>query len=152
MTTDHWDATLHDTAGEHDVGTDRNGAGGGFARLFDNPAGALRDQAVERLRGFADNGKAEVTNTLDGVVHAAREIADKLQDGSFGPVGGIATQAADALERWSHSVKDKSVDELIGEGRDLVRSSPAVAVGLAVAAGFAASRFLKAGSTARYAR
>ena len=125
---------------------------GGIAALFDDPAGKLRDQAVDKLRGFADMGKTQVTDTFDGVVHAAREIANKLQDGSFGPVGGIATQAADALEHWTRGIKDKSIEDLMADGRHLVRRSPAVMVGLAVAAGFTVSRFLKAGNATRYGR
>lgn len=104
----------------------------------------LRGQATAKLRGFADNGKEQVVNSLDGLVTAAREIADKLQGGQFGPVGGYATTAADTLEGWVRTVRDKSVDDLVDDGRELVRTQPAIAVGAAVAAGFALSRFLKA--------
>ncbi len=145
MTTDSWDATLHDTS--HDA----SGAAGatyksnGFASLFDDPARTLRDQATTKLRGLADSGKGQVTDTLDGVAQAAREIADKLKEGSFGPVGGLANDAAETLERWTHSVKGMSIDDLLHEGEALARRSPALAVGLAVAAGFAVSRILRAG-------
>ena len=113
-------------------------------------ASGLREQATEKLRGFADEGKDQVAATLDGLVHAAREIADKLQDGSFGPIGGYAMTAADTLEGWTDSIKNRSIEDLIDDGRELVRKSPAVAVGAAVAAGFVLSRVLKAGTTSRF--
>ncbi len=151
--TDSWDTTLQhaarDTTGSFDEPAPKSS---GFASLFDDPAGTLRDQATDRLRGFADTGKTQVTQTLDGVVHAAREIAERLQDGAFGPVGGIATQAADALEGWANSVKDKSVEDLLADGQALIRRSPGVAVGVAVAVGFAVSRIFKAGSASRAGR
>ena len=118
------------------------GMGGGDT-LRDKSAG-LRDQATAKLRGFADDGKHQVANSLDGLVTAAREIADKLQDGQFGPIGGYATTAADTLEGWVQSVRDKSIEDLLDDGRDLVRTSPAVAIGASVAVGFVLSRFLKA--------
>jgi hypothetical protein len=104
----------------------------------------LRGAAADKLRGFADTGKQQVANSLDGLVTAAREIAARMQDGSYGPIGGYATTAADTLEGWVRTVRDKSVDELVDDGRELVRTSPAIAVGAAVAAGFVLSRFLKA--------
>lgn len=135
------------------------GAGQGFAPAGPNPgsvmtgepAGTFRDQA-ERLRGqagdklraVADEGKAQVANSLEGLVTAARDIADKLADGQFGPVAGYARTVADTLDGWSATVRDKPVEEWVDDGRELIRRSPAVAVGVAVAAGFVLSRFLKA--------
>ena len=135
------DSSFADTPRSHG-----NVSGGGIAKSLSDQAGSLKDQAADRLRAFADEGKSHVTATLDGVVTAAREIADKLGDGAFGPVGGYAKDAADAVETWANGIKDKSIDELLDDGRHLVRAQPAIAVGVAVVAGFILSRFLKAGS------
>ncbi|MGI4879094.1 MAG: hypothetical protein ACRYG4_16580, partial [Janthinobacterium lividum] len=70
--------------------------------------------------------------------------AKKLEDGGAGPVAKYAHQAADLLAGWSTSVQNKSVEELLGDTRTLVRTSPAVAVGVSLAAGFVLSRFIKA--------
>lgn len=146
------DAALHDPAGQRDFndGASENmfaqnrGNGGTGQTLRDMLD--LRGQAAGKLRSLVDDSKNQVTGSLDGVVEAAREIAAKLGDGSYGPIGGYATAAADALEDWAQSVKDKSVDELIDDGRDFVRQQPQIAVGVAVVVGFALSRLLKAGS------
>jgi ElaB/YqjD/DUF883 family membrane-anchored ribosome-binding protein len=54
-----------------------------------------------------------------------------------GDYAGSINGIADALEQ-------KSVEELVEDGRELVRSQPAVAVGVAIAIGFLAGRMLKA--------
>lgn len=151
------DAALHDPLGQRDFGDGgaddspfEKAAGtagnstGDWSDRFGDQAGKLRDQAAQKLRGYADDGKNQVAASLDGLVTAAREIADRLGDGNYGPVGGYAATAADTLEGWLATVKDRSVEDLIDDGRELVRTQPAVAVGIAVAVGFVLSRFLKA--------
>jgi ElaB/YqjD/DUF883 family membrane-anchored ribosome-binding protein len=153
------DSTFNQSLGSADFGADgvsesRFGQGAGSAGqaggTIRDKASGLREQATEKLRSFADEGKGQVAATLDGMVQAAREIADKLQDGSFGPIGGYATTAADTLQGWTDGIKNRSVEDLLDNGRQFVRSSPAVAVGVAVTAGFVLSRVLKAGSNGRY--
>ncbi len=141
------DATLSNHASGRDFGAGVSespfgqDAGAGGQDLADHAA-TLRDQAVDKLRSFADLGKEQVTNSIDGLVDAAREIADKL-GGKGGPIGDYAHTAVDTLEGWAATVKGKSIDDLIDDGRDFARRSPAAAVGIAVVAGFALSRFLK---------
>ena len=125
--------------GHADAGHDHGGGTAGIRQ----PSASIRDQATEKLKSFADEGKQQVTNSLDGLVQAAREIAGKLDDGAFGPVAGYAHDAADRIEQFAGSVKDKSVEDLVDDVRDFAEANPALAVGIAVAAGFALSRFLK---------
>lgn len=113
------------------------------------PGRDFRGTATAKARGIADEGKAQVTATIDGLVAAARDIAAKLESTGGAPVARYAHQAADTLAGWSTAVDNKSVEELLDDTRTLVRTSPAIAVGLAVVAGFAASRFLKASPTSR---
>lgn len=120
------------------------GAGGHAAR---DHGSTLRDAAVDKLRSFADLGKDQVTGSLDGLVAAAREIAAKVGDNA-GPLGSYAHTAVDTLEGWADTIKAKSIEDLIDDGRDFARRSPAAAVAIAVVAGFALSRFLKVSSSA----
>lgn len=142
-------AGISESSFGQDPGADGSRASGG-AGSFRGQTANLRDQAAEKLRSFADEGKQQVTNSLDGLVEAARELANKVGD-KGGPLGGYAHSAADTLEGWAGVVKDKSVEDLIDDARDFARQSPGVAVGIAVAAGFALSRFLKASGGGRYA-
>ena len=156
---DMTDATVQDPLGSTDFGggvsespfgQDAGASGSQSSGASRGPTQNLRDQATEKLRSFADEGKQQVTNSLDGLVAAAREIADKIGD-KGGPLGGYATTAADTLQDWAEQVKTKSVEDLVEDGREFARRSPAVAIGIAVAAGFAISRVLKSGGGGRYA-
>jgi len=165
---DMTDSTLHDPLGQRDFGSNgvsestfgqdagaggkNQGAGGNGsssgAGSFREQTQNLRSQATDKLRGIADEGKQQVTNSLDGLVDAAREIANRIGD-KGGPLGGYAITAADTLEHWASTVKDKSVEDLVDDGREFIRQQPGVAVGIAVAAGFVLTRLLKS-SGGRY--
>ncbi len=134
-----WTEQLGDQAGK--LGEDAAAAG----RTLRTKASSLRDQAGDKLRSFADLGKDQMTNTLDGLIDAARDIAEKI-GGHGGPLSGYSDAAIETLEGWAAVVKDKSIEDLIDDGRDFARRSPAAAVGIAVLAGFVLSRFMKASS------
>ncbi len=133
--TDVSGAALHDSASEALAGV------GNAGRSFRDTTHDLRHQAVDKLRSFADEGKAQITGSLDGLIGVARELASKV---GSGPLEGYANTAADVVERWAETVKGKSVEDMIDDTRDFASAQPVLAVGIAVAAGFAISRFLKA--------
>ena len=118
-------------------------ASGGSSRSFGATAHNLRTQTGDTVKNFAEEGKAQVAATLDGLVKAVQEFAERIGPADSTPVARYAHQAADALGGFTSTVNDKSVDELLEDGRALVKNSPAVALGIAVAAGFVLSRFLK---------
>lgn len=104
--------------------------------------GAKPVQAVQSLVG---EGKAQVSTSLNGVADAVRDIATKLEGNGAGPVAKYMHDAADAVAGWAYSVDNTSVEALIDDAKNLVRTSPALAVGLAVVAGFAVSRVARSG-------
>ncbi len=110
------------------------------------PPSEFTTAAAGAVRGFADEGKAQVTATLDGLVSSVREIATKLESNGARPFAGFVHQAADTVAGWSATVDGKSVDDLIDDTRTLVRTSPAIAVGVSLAAGFVLARLIKAAS------
>ena len=65
-------------------------------------------------------------------------------DSKLGPqYGDYARQAADAVAGAAKSLDEKDVDQLLGEARDFVRKSPAVAIGAAAIAGYVLMRLAK---------
>ena len=60
----------------------------------------------------------------------------------------MAEHAADGLERLSGKLGSKDLNGLVRDVESFARSQPAVILGMAVAAGFLAARFLK--SSRRY--
>lgn len=108
----------------------------------------LRDQALGHARDYATSGKEQLSATLDGYAETVREAAQEIEDRAGPDIARYAHQAADFLDEASATLKNKDVDELIDEARELMRRSPALAIGAAAALGFALSRFLKATSEA----
>jgi ElaB/YqjD/DUF883 family membrane-anchored ribosome-binding protein len=109
----------------------------------------VRNAGPTMFSGFADEGKTRVAAALDGIVATVRDIADKLDSNGAAPFAGFVHQAADTVSGWSTAVNAKSVDELVGDTRTLVRTNPAIAVGVALAAGFVLSRLVKASNSGR---
>lgn len=102
--------------------------------------------AVEnKLFGLAESGKSEIATSFQGIVEIVRELASRVEGLGGGPVAAYANQAVDLLDDLHAQLRDKPVDELLDDGRELIRTSPGVAVGVAVFAGFIAARLVKAG-------
>ena len=144
------------SAGMPPLGTSHEALDQGTNKTAEGMSGALgsaqklRASATDRIRGIADEGKAQVTSTLSGLVTAANEIADRLQNSGGAPVADYVRKVAIMFEGWSHSVENKSIEDLADDAKTMVRKSPALAIGIALASGFALSRFLKATSGGAY--
>ena len=105
----------------------------------------LRDQAGDKLRGYADDGKTRATGLLDdisGVIEdAARSIDSRLGD----EYGDYAHRASTAVSSFAGKVRDKSIDDLLDDTREIVRKSPGVAIAAAAVIGFALMRVVRTG-------
>ncbi len=96
--------------------------------------------APAAVHSLLDEGKGQIATTINGLADAVRDMATKLEQGGATPVARYVHDAADTVAGWGSAVQNKSVDDLLGDTRTLVRTSPALAVGLAVAAGFVVAR------------
>lgn len=110
-----------------------------------NQVYSLRDQATEKARQLADDGKGRATSLLDdfgGVIDdAARAIEER-----FGPeYASYAQRAADSVSSLSETLNRKDLDELLDDTRGVIRRSPGIAIGVAAVLGFALVRVLKTG-------
>lgn len=105
--------------------------------------GALRSQVDERTTTL---GEQLGTHAGD-----ARTVAEELRkQGKDGPAKA-AEQAAERAERASGYLKDADADRILSDAEDYARSNPWAVVAGGLAAGFLASRFLKASSQQRQA-
>jgi ElaB/YqjD/DUF883 family membrane-anchored ribosome-binding protein len=108
----------------------------------------FKAQAADKARGYAEEGKARASAGLDSVAKMISDSAAQIDEKLGGNYGDYARKAGDAVSGFSASLRDKDVEELIDDARDLVRRSPAIAIGAAAAAGFVIARIVKAGSEA----
>ena len=129
-------------------------------------AHAAVDRLGEAARPLVDRAAGGAHHAVDGVANAARSVqdrttvahekidaagaaalpvVDRLLTGAHQAVdrlSGIAAAAADTVSEKSIQIKDVHA-KLMANGRDQVREKPAVAIGIAVVAGFILGRLLR---------
>jgi hypothetical protein len=103
-------------------------------------------QASDKVRGIASDQKDLLADQVGGVAQALERVASDLQS-SNDPSAQYARMIADNAERLSSSIRDNSVDQLMGMAQDFGRRQPAAFIGAAALLGFAASRFLMASAS-----
>lgn len=131
-----------------DGGSLREKAGGVAQALRDQATektADLRGQATDRARDFAIQGKDRATSALDSISQLIADAAAQVDDKVGREYGDYARRAQEAVDGLAQALRDKDVDTLFADARDLVRRSPGLAVGAAAVVGFALVRVIKAG-------
>lgn len=108
-------------------------------------ASKIGAQAADKARLFAEDGKARAGGALDQLSQMLTEAAGNVDDKLGEQYGQYARTAATSVQQFSETLKGKDVDELVETGREFVRKSPAIAIGVAAAAGFVLARLLQSG-------
>ena len=106
--------------------------------------GSLFGKAQNHLLGLAETGKADLVNSVGNVVGLVRELAGQVERIGFEPFAGYARRTAALVDDLHGSIRDKSVEDLLDDGRDLVRHNPEIAIAAAAIIGFLGARILKA--------
>jgi len=130
----------------------RGGSGSGSNKVTDklvaqvkDQVGTLRGQAGEKLRAYADTGKGRTETLLDDLQEVINDAARAVEQ-RFGPeYADYGRKASSAVSSLNDKLRGKSVDDLLGDTRELVRKSPGVAMGVAALIGFALVRIAKTG-------
>lgn len=143
-----YDPDSHLNDGENEFADDLAGNVYGAARA---PVGigarhGLYGIAQTQLLNLADSGKTELVRNIAGVVGMVRTVARQIEGFGVEPYAGYARQATSLVDELHDSITEKSVEELIEDGRALVRQQPEIAIAAAVIAGFLGARLLKARS------
>lgn len=135
----------NDTGGTA-TGTGASGSGSGDlkAQLRDG-ASNIQQQAGDKFRAYAETGKTRATSALDEFSQVVNDAASSIDERLGSEYGEYARRAADAVAGFADTVRNKQVDELLDDGRDLVRKSPGVAIGVAAVVGFTLVRLIKSG-------
>jgi ElaB/YqjD/DUF883 family membrane-anchored ribosome-binding protein len=134
------------SAGADDTGgTTAGSSNAPVKQQLRDSASSLRDQAGSKAREYAEDGKQRASTALEDFSRVVSEAADSIDERLGEQYGRYARQAADAVSGYADTLRNKPVDELYDDARNLVRKSPAVAIGVAAAVGFALVRLVKAG-------
>jgi len=122
-----------------------DGAGGGIREQLTGQVSALRDQAGDRVREFADGGKTRASDALEELSRIVADTADSIDERMGGQYGEYARKASDAVSGFADTLRRTDVDELYTNVREAVRKSPGIAIGVAAVVGFTLARLAKSG-------
>jgi ElaB/YqjD/DUF883 family membrane-anchored ribosome-binding protein len=137
-----------DDAAATDTGTDGETAAPKTTdakQLIQDNATKYSQQATDKVRTFAEDGKARASGALEQLAQLLTDAAGQVDEKLGAQYGGYARTAADTVSGYADQVKAKDVDALFDDARELVRKSPAIAVGAAAAVGFVIARLVQSG-------
>jgi hypothetical protein len=129
----------------------------------DAGSGGAADQAKEKVQQGAEQAKSTVRGQVEqrstdagqkikaqaGDIHT---VAQQLREQGKDQPAKVAEQAAQRIERVGGYLQDSDADRILSDVEDYARKNPLVVMVGGLAAGFLASRFLKASSSDRYQR
>ncbi len=123
--------------------------GKGQAEQFSAAAGEAQNETSEaaqsmksQARDFAEQQKATSAAQIGDVANAMHEAADDLHQ-KIPLAADYVTEVAGRLDGFASTLREKSVDQMVGNVTDFARKQLAMFFAGTVAAGFALSRFLK---------
>jgi len=106
-------------------------------------AGQLVQDVREVAESLIDEQKQRAAGHVTGVAEALRKTAEGLGEHNE-MVGRYAEQAADQVERFAHSIRERDLGDLVADIDDLARRQPTMFLVGAVALGFVVGRFMAA--------
>jgi hypothetical protein len=107
------------------------------------PQGRLVDRIKDGAATQLTNQKNRGIDAIGSVTQAFRSTTDKLRDDQHDTIARYVENAADQIEGWTERLREKDIDELLGDVQRLARRQPAIFVGSAFALGAIGARFLK---------
>jgi ElaB/YqjD/DUF883 family membrane-anchored ribosome-binding protein len=114
-----------------------------ISQSVQDTSGSFMSNAESRILSVAEDAKAEIVKSMNGLVLQAHSLAANIDSMAGAPAGDLARQAADLLGAVQRGLDEKNVAELVADGQDLIRRQPAIALGVAVASGFLLARLMR---------
>lgn len=106
-------------------------------------AKAMAGQARDKAGELATEGKARAVEGISAVSRLVAENAPSIDEKFGAKYGDYARSAAKSMEDAAARLEAKDLAELGEDAREMVRKSPALAIGVAAATGFVLARLFK---------
>src|SRR3954454_21160979 len=146
------------TSGSSQGGT---GAVQQAADQVQDKAGEVADQAQQKVGEVVDQAKQTVTSqvssrkdqaaeSLHTVADALRQTGDDLRGREQAAVAQYASMAADRVQDLSQFIRERDVNQIVGDVERYARRNKGLFLGGAFALGLVAARFLKSSSQPDY--
>jgi hypothetical protein len=109
-------------------------------------AGDAARAVFEEARGFAEERKSAAADNVGRLSRAVHGAAEQLGH-ELPQAAGFIHSAADRLHSASKTMRERSLEDMVGDFTSFARRQPVAAFAGAVLAGFALSRFLKSSTS-----
>ena len=119
--------------------SERRGSGSGS---FEEEASRMGEEALEKGKGFLEGQKKTAAESLGRIASVFHDTARNLER-EQPTVSRFLDEGADALDRFSGTLRERDTETLLRQAQDFARRQPGLVLGGAVAAGFLISRMLK---------
>ncbi|HEX6974417.1 MAG TPA: hypothetical protein VF147_08450 [Vicinamibacterales bacterium] len=114
----------------------------------------MMDRVRERAAAQLSSQKDRATDGLGSVARAVRQSAEPLRNNQQDTIAQYVEKAADQIDRFSTTLRNRDVGELVADAQRLARRQPALFIAGAFAVGLLGARFMKSSarsSSAQYA-
>ncbi len=106
-------------------------------------ARAKSGEAKDMAYNYANEGKAKASQAISGLGKLVEENAAAIDEKVGAQYGDYARSAAKSMQDAANRLDEKSLDDLGEDAKEFVREKPALAVGIAAAAGFVLARLFR---------
>ncbi|MFI8667351.1 hypothetical protein ACIGGE_13040 [Qipengyuania sp. NPDC077410] len=106
-------------------------------------AKAYGEDAKVKGRELATEGKVKAGEGLRSLSKLVNENAHQVDERLGAKYGDYARSASKSIDGYASKLDEKSVDDLVEDGREFVRKSPGKALGIAAVVGFMLSRLFR---------
>ncbi|WP_258319681.1 hypothetical protein [Qipengyuania flava] len=106
-------------------------------------AKAYGEEAKTKGRELAVEGKVKAGEGLRSLSKLVNENAYQVDERLGAKYGDYARTASQSLDEYAAKLDEKTVDDLVEDGREFVRKSPGKALGIAAVVGFMLSRLFR---------
>ena len=112
-------------------------------------AHGLMDRVRTGATAQLSTQKDRATDGLGSLAQAVRQSTQPFRDNNQETIAQYIEQAADQLERFSTTLRQRDIGDIVGDVQQFARRQPAMFIGAAFTAGLLAARFMKSSSRNR---
>ena len=105
-------------------------------------AGRVADQMREAVEELLREQKDRAADAVHGLAEALHQAADTLEREERGVAARYAEQAAAQIDRFSETMRQQTLRDMLASAEDIARRQPALFITGAVAIGFIVGRML----------
>jgi hypothetical protein len=109
----------------------------------------LTQQAKDQGQAMFQEQKLAMAEQVSGLASALHNTAEHLKTQDQRAMAQYTQQAAEGLQRFSQTLKERDLNSLMGQVENFARHQPGAFIGSAALLGFMAARFLKSSAERR---